>query len=62
MFMLADNVEGYGYVYPSKYVFFMCIHICDLFLCLCVCLSTCVLFHLYICVEDCGEEGFFLKT
>lgn len=59
MFMLANNVEGYGYVHPRRYVLFMCIYICDM--CLCVCLSTPILFHLYVCAEDCGEEGFFLK-
>lgn len=41
MFMLADNVEGYGYVYLSRCVLFMCIYICDLcvsvfYMCLCL--------------------------
>ena len=59
MFMLANNVDGQPSVYPHRYVLFMSIYLCDI--CLCLCLSTCVLFHMYICAEDCGEEGFFKR-
>lgn len=56
MFMLAGNVEAMSMFNP---VGMFSVYVSTYVICVCVCVCLHVLFHLCICIEDCGEEGFF---